>query len=131
MKYAGDGDFEEAWGGIASLQLGLPVIWTMAKQRGIPLNRVVHWMSTAPADFVGLSDKGRIEIGAAADFAIFAPDAGFTVDAAALEHRHPVTPYDGRELIGVVRASYLAGERIDLSRARGTLLRKERSRNAA
>ncbi|WP_022893052.1 allantoinase AllB [Agromyces subbeticus] len=123
LKYAGDGDFAEAWGGIASLQLGLPLMWTEARRRGIALERVVGWMSTAPADRVGLATKGRIAVGAAADFAVFAPEAVFTVDAAALEHRHPVTPYDGRELSGVVRAAFLAGEPIDRELARGRLLR--------
>lgn len=123
MKFKGDGDFELAWGGIASLQLGLPLIWTEARQRGIPLERVVDWMSARPARRAGLESKGRIALGAAADFAVFAPEASFTVDAAALEHRHPVTPYDGRELTGVVRTAYLAGAAIDREVAQGRLLR--------
>ena len=124
LKYAGDGDFAVAWGGIASLQLGLPLVWTEARRRGIPLGRVVEWMSAAPARRAGLANKGRIAEGAAADLAIFAPDAAFTVDATALEHRHPVTPYDGRELSGVVRAAFLAGEPIDREHARGRLLKR-------
>lgn len=122
MKLAGGGDFAEAWGGIASLQLGLPLVWTEARRRGIRLERVVDWMSTAPARFAGLASKGAIEVGRAADLAVVAPDASFTVDAAALEHRHPVTPYDGRELAGVVRATFLAGERVDRAVPRGRLL---------
>ena len=109
MKFAGDGDFAEAWGGIASVQLGLPLVWTEARGRGIPLARVVEWMSQAPARRVGLNAKGAIAPGNAADLVVFAPDELFTVDAEALEHRHPITPYDGRELTGVVRATLLAG----------------------
>lgn len=127
LKFAGDGDFAEAWGGIASLQLGLPLVWTEARRRGIRLERVVEWMSDAPACRVGLTTKGRIAEGMAADFAIFAPEATFTVDAAALEHRHPVTPYDGRELTGVVRGAHLAGVAIDRSHPRGRLLRRAQS----
>jgi allantoinase len=127
LKLAGGGDFAEAWGGIASLQLGLPLVWTGARERGIPLERVVEWMSDAPARRVGLTAKGRIAEGAAADLAVFAPDASFTVDAAALEHRHPVSPYDGRELTGVVRATYLAGVLVDRSTPRGQLLRRAES----
>lgn len=123
LKYAGDGDFEQAWGGIASLQLGLPLVWSEARRRGIPLERVVEWMSSRPADRAGLRGKGRIQVGGAADFAVFAPDAHFTVEAGALEHRHPVTPYDGRELTGVVRTAYLAGAEIDRGLAQGRLLR--------
>lgn len=124
LKRAGGGDFAEAWGGIASLQLGLPLVWTEARGRGIRLERVVDWMSAAPARRVGLTDKGRIAEGAAADLAVFAPDATFTVDAAALEHRHPITPYDGRELTGVVRGTYLAGVEVNRSIPRGRLLRR-------
>ena len=131
LKQAGDGDFAEAWGGIASLQLGLPIVWTEARQRGIPLARVVEWMSTAPAARVGLASKGAIAEGFAADLAVVAPEATFTVDAAALEHRHPITPYDGRELAGVVRETYLAGEFVDRTVPRGRLLRRAESEDGA
>ncbi|TYL52674.1 allantoinase AllB [Agromyces mariniharenae] len=131
LKLAGDGDFAEAWGGIASLQLGLPIVWTEARRRGIRLEQVVEWMSTAPARRVGLSSKGAIEVGRAADLAVVAPDAVFTVDAAALEHRHPISPYDGRELVGVVRATYLAGEPVDREVPRGRLLQRADRRVAA
>lgn len=131
LKLAGDGDFAEAWGGIASLQLGLPIVWTEARHRGIRLERVVEWMSAAPARRVGLASKGAIAEGRDADLAVVAPDEAFTVDAAALEHRHPITPYDGRELVGVVRATYLAGEPVDRTAPRGRLLRRAESEGGA
>ena len=127
MKLAGNGDFAEAWGGIASLQLGLAITWTEARHRGIRLEQIVEWMSTAPAHRVGLDSKGAIVEGRAADLAVVAPDEAFTVDAAKLEHRHPISPYDGRELVGVVRATYLAGEPVDRTVPRGRLLRRARS----
>jgi allantoinase len=113
MKYAGDGDFQVAWGGIAGLQLGLPAMWTAARSRGIPLETVVGSMATAPADFVGLSARGRIAEGSRADLVVLAPDASFTVDARALLHRNPVSAYDGRELSGVVRRTLLGGVEVD------------------
>jgi allantoinase len=125
MKLAGGGDFADAWGGIASLQLGLPIVWTEARRRGIRLEQVVDRMSTAPARHAGLASKGAIEVGCSADLAVVAPDESFTVDAAALEHRHPVTPYDGAELVGVVRATFLAGERVDRAVPRGRLIRPD------
>lgn len=131
MKFAGDGDFQVAWGGIASLQLSLPLMWTEGRRRGVPLERIVELMSARPADRVGLADKGRIVEGAAADFAVFAPEEAFIVDAAALAHRHPVTPYDGRELTGAVRRTYLAGRPIDQDEPRGALLRRAGVRNGA
>jgi allantoinase len=116
------GDFATAWGGIASLQLGLPVIWTAARARGFSLDDVVRWMAAGPADLVGLTRKGRIEVGADADFCVFAPDSGWTVDPAALHHKNAVTPYAGAELTGVVRSSWLAGSKIDLTEPRGRFL---------
>jgi allantoinase len=130
LKSAGDGDFELAWGGISSLQLGLPLVWTEARRRGVSLEGVVALMAEKPAMRARLRGKGRIAVGAAADFAVFAPEATFVVDARALEHRHPICPYDGRELTGVVRAAYSAGERIDREAPRGRLLRYEREGSA-
>jgi allantoinase len=80
-------------------------------------------MATAPADLVGLSHKGRIAEGADADLCVLAPDESYVVDPARLEHRHPVTPYAGRTLAGVVRQTWLAGRPVDLhARPRGRLL---------
>ncbi|WP_431041574.1 allantoinase AllB [Streptomyces sp. P1-3] len=106
------GDFGQAWGGIASLQLGLPAVWTEARRRGRSLEGVVRWMATAPAALVGLGTKGAIEAGRDADFAVLAPDETFTVDAAALLHRNPVTAYAGKTLYGVVRSTWLRGRKI-------------------
>jgi allantoinase len=113
LKFRGDGDFTEAWGGIAGLQLGLAAVWTEAARRGIPLATVVDWMSRGPADLVGLTSKGRLEVGADADVVSFAPDAEFTVHAARLQHRNPVTAYEGRTLRGVVRGTWLRGALVD------------------
>ncbi|MFE7570026.1 allantoinase AllB [Streptomyces sp. NPDC057539] len=105
-------DFATAWGGISSLQLGLPAIWTEARRRGLPLEDVARWMSTAPAALAGLTRKGAIEAGRDADFTVLAPDAAFTVDPARLHHRNQVTAYAGRTLHGVVGSTWLRGTRI-------------------
>ncbi|MFC9650492.1 MULTISPECIES: allantoinase AllB [unclassified Streptomyces] len=105
-------DFATAWGGISSLQLGLPAVWTEARRRGLPLEDVVRWMSTAPAALAGLTRKGAIETGRDADFAVLAPDETFTVDPARLHHRNQVTAYAGRTLFGVIRSTWLRGTRI-------------------
>ncbi|MDQ3403519.1 MAG: allantoinase AllB [Actinomycetota bacterium] len=102
-------DFGTAWGGVASLQLGLPVVWTGARERGFSLVDVARWMASAPADLVGLARKGRIAAGYDADLTVFAPDEEFTVDRTTLLHRNPVTPYHGRRLTGVVRSTWLRG----------------------
>jgi allantoinase len=121
LKRLDTGDFGAAWGGIAGLQLGLPAMWTAARERGVPLESLVGWMSAAPADLVGLRRKGRIAVGHDADLCVFAPAESFTVDAARLHHRNPVTAYDGRTLTGVVRSTWLRGRRVS-DEPRGRLL---------
>jgi allantoinase len=113
LKHLETGDFLRAWGGIASLQLALPVVWTAMASRGISLERLADWMSARPAALAGLDRiKGRIAPGFDADLVICDPDSEFLVDARSLFHRHSVTPYDGMRLRGRVRMTILGGEMI-------------------
>jgi allantoinase len=121
-KRLDSGDFGMAWGGIASIQLGLPVVWTEARKRGIPLHRVVQWMATAPAALAGLTGRGAIARGYRADLCVFAPDDTFVVDPARLRHRNPITPYAGRTLHGVVEQTWLAGLPVSDGERRGQLV---------
>ncbi|MFD6553933.1 allantoinase AllB [Streptomyces sp. NPDC058398] len=106
-------DFATAWGGISGLQLSLSAVWTEARGRGHDLEDVVRWMSSRTARLAGLGDrKGAIAAGHDADFAVFAPDETFTVDPAALQHRNRVTAYAGKTLSGVVKSTWLRGERV-------------------
>jgi allantoinase len=110
LKSRDTGSFTSAWGGIASLQLGIAVVWSGARGRGYSLEHLAAWMSAGPARLAGLSaTKGAIAPGRDADLVLFHPDDEFTVDAARLRHRHAVTPYHGRRLAGVVEATYLRG----------------------
>jgi allantoinase len=118
-------DFARAWGGISSLQIGLSAVWAGARARGVALPEVVRWMATAPADRVGLVQKGRIRVGADADLAVFAPDESFVVDVARLHHKNQVSAYAGRTLQGVVRRTFLAGREVD-DEPRGRLLERGR-----
>jgi len=111
LKELDRGDFGAAWGGIASLQVALSAVWTGARARDIPLDRVVGWMSAAPARLAGLSAKGSIAVGKDADLVAFAPDEHWTVGE--LAHRNPVTPYAGRSLTGAVRRTWLRGRPAD------------------
>ncbi len=113
MKRLGTGRFDEAWGGIASLSLALPVVWSRAVQRGFTLGDVARWMSTAPAALAGMSGRaGSLQAGREASFVVFNPEAEFVVRAEGLHYRHSVSPYMGETLRGVVRATYLRGEAV-------------------
>ena len=109
LKAAATGDFGEAWGGIASLQLGLPAVWTVARRRGRTLDDVARWMAAGPAALAGLAGKGRLAVGGDADLVAFDPDEAFVVEPGRLLHRHPLTPYAGRTLTGRVRQAWLRG----------------------
>jgi allantoinase len=115
------GGFDMAWGGISSLQLTLPVVWSAARERGHGLGDVVRWMAAGPAELTGLAAKGAIAAGRDADLVAFAPDRRFVVDPGALRQRHPVTPYARRELTGVVETVWLRGA----TDRPGRLLRRE------
>jgi allantoinase len=113
MKLRESGDFMKAWGGIASLQLRLPVIWTEARRRGFSFLDVTKWLCANPARQVSFAPrKGVIAVGADADLVIWSPEHQFTVAADTLHHRHKITPYQGETLSGVVQQTFLRGRKI-------------------
>ncbi len=113
LKHLDSGDLEKAWGGISSLQFGLPLIWTEARERGFSLVEVVDWMATRPALFAGMQGrKGRIAPGYDADLVVFDDSAAFTICAEIIKYKHKITPYEGREVIGVVERTLLRGREI-------------------
>ncbi|UOQ53129.1 allantoinase AllB [Hymenobacter cellulosivorans] len=111
LKQIATGDFTTAWGGIASLQVALPVLWTAAQQRGASLRDLATWLSTNPAKLIGQSQrKGQIAKGYDADLLILDPEQTFEVTAELIQHKHKVSPYVGRQLRGVVEQTWLAGQ---------------------
>jgi allantoinase len=109
LKNLDTGDFGAAWGGIASLQLGVSAVWTQASARGFAMTDVARWMSSGPADLVGLPTKGRLAVGADADICVFDPSSAFVVDGTTLAHKNKITPYDGLTLTGRVEQTWLRG----------------------
>jgi allantoinase len=105
-----EGNFLEAWGGIASLSVALPVIWTEMRERGLPLENLARWMSAQPAKLAGLEErKGSLAAGYDADLVVFDPDAQFILSTEELQYRHLVSPYLGENLYGKVHATFLRG----------------------
>ena len=112
LKLKQSGNFVEAWGGISSLQLRLPVVWTSAVQRKFAIPDLVRWLCQGPSEQVGLVQKGKIAAGMDADLVIWAPEETFKVDSTSLLHRHQITPYNGETLRGVVKKTFLRGRKI-------------------
>jgi allantoinase len=107
------GDFVRAWGGIASLELSLPVVWTHARERGLHPVDLARWMSEAPSALAGLSGrKGRLAPGHDADFVVWDDNGLFTVEPAHLQQRHKTTPYAGQRLCGIVHKTYVRGRAV-------------------
>lgn len=112
MKEIESGNLAKAWGGISGLQFTLPVVWTKAQALGFQLTDLARWLCSNPADFLGLSSKGRLAVGCDADFVIWEPETVFTVQEKDIQHRHKITPYLGEQLRGKVRQTYLGGEKV-------------------
>ena len=114
MKAAPGGDFAAAWGGIASIQLTLPVVWSGARSRGIAIERLARWLCARPAELLGLEhDRGAIVPDRLANLVAWDPEASFVVDPARLLFRHPqTTPYAGQRLHGTVERTWLRGREV-------------------
>jgi allantoinase len=109
LKHLDTGDFLAAWGGIASLEISLAATWTGTHAHGHGLSAIARWMCQEPARLAGMNRKGRIAPGCDADLLVFEPDTTWTVEAARLHQRHPVTPYAGLALRGKVRRTFVRG----------------------
>lgn len=110
LKKQQTGDFLEAWGGIASLQLGARSVWTAARRRGIDLATMWSWMSHAPAGWLGLPERGQISRGAVADLVRFRLTEEIPLDPRELLHKHPTTPWAGRGMSGQIVTTWMRGE---------------------
>ncbi|HKC63719.1 MAG TPA: allantoinase AllB [Pyrinomonadaceae bacterium] len=113
MKCLETGNFLEAWGGISSLQLRLPIMWTLARGRGFSVSNLAEWLCRAPARLVSLDKrKGAIAAGYDADIVIWNAEETFRVEPSMIHHRHKLTPYNERILSGVVEETYLRGLKV-------------------
>jgi len=111
LKEIQSGNFMKAWGGIASLQFALPVLWSAAKKRKGDLNELVKWLCENPAKLIGKENsKGRIAKGFDADLIVLNEEQLFTVTKDMIQHRHKITPYLDEQLYGMVTKTFIAGK---------------------
>ena len=113
LKELQSGDFIKAWGGIASIQFALPVLWTAAREKKCSLSDITKWLSENPAKLIGKQNsKGKIAKGYDADIIVWDEKKSFLVTEDIIQHKHKVTPYINEELFGVVTQTYLSGENV-------------------
>jgi allantoinase len=113
MKRRDEGRWDLAWGGISSLGLALPVLWSAMSRRGLDLEKLGKWMSAEPARLAGLEGrKGALAAGADADITVFDPAQSWAVAQEHLHFRHKFSPYLGAELRGRVLETWLRGEKV-------------------
>ena len=124
LKVKDTGDFGKAWGGVASVQLGLPAVWTAGEEFGIELSDVARWLAANPCASFRVPGKGSIAVGNDADFAVVAPEETFVVDVEDLEHKNKISPYQGRTLRGVVKRTVLRGRTVDRDSKAGRIVRR-------
>ncbi|KAF2032071.1 allantoinase [Setomelanomma holmii] len=109
------GDFFSAWGGISSVGLGLPILWTEGTKRDedFSIEEIVRWCCKNTAKQVGLEkSKGDLGVGFDADIVVFDDAAEFLVEPSTMLFRNKVSPYQNKTLKGVVRETWLRGQRV-------------------
>jgi len=113
LKRIDSGNLKEAWGGIASIQFSLPVVWTAGKKRNLELSKLASLMSENVAEFIGFGNsKGQLKIGYDADIVVWNPAESFTVKSTDIHYRHKISPYVGEELKGVIKQTYVGGKKV-------------------
>jgi len=100
---------KSGFGGTEYLLSGLH---SEGRRRGLSLNRMAELVCRNPAERYGLLNKGDIAVGYDADVVLFDPDESFVVRAAESESAQGYTPFEGMELNGRVKSTYLRGNKV-------------------
>lgn len=113
LKEINSGNFMKAWGGIASLQFALPILWTEAKKRKCAVADIAKWLSENPAKLLGLQDhKGKIVVDYDADLVVWDDEKEFIITGEIIQHKNKITPYINKTLSGIIEQTYLAGRKV-------------------
>lgn len=96
--------------GIVGLETAVALTVTELVDKGVitPL-QMAEKMSYNPAQIIG-SDRGRLEVGSPADVTIIDPEAEYVIDSMSFLSKGKNTPFDGRKVKGLVKATICDGE---------------------
>lgn len=104
-------DFVSAPFGVIGLETALPVVLTeLVHKRGVDLSLVVEKMSTNPARILGLTNKGRLQVGCDGDITIVDPNELIRVDSNDFVSLSRNTPFQDWELKGSVVYTIVGGK---------------------
>lgn len=111
------GDFFNAWGGVSSVGLGLPILYTSAHKKGrdITPEHIAKWCCENTARQVGLErSKGQLAVGFDGDVCVFDDEAEWVVGekGEGMLFRNKVSAYAGMRMRGVVRETWVRGSKV-------------------
>ncbi|SPO07612.1 related to allantoinase [Cephalotrichum gorgonifer] len=107
------GDFFAAWGGISSVGLGLPILHTASRGKGLDVLDIVRLCSQATAKQVGLSHrKGGLKVGMDADVCVFDDAEEWMLTPGEMRWKNKCSPWEGRTFRGKVKETWVGGRKV-------------------
>jgi allantoinase len=104
---------DNVWGGksgFGGTEYLLSGLFSEGRTHGLSENRIAELLCFNPARRFGLWSKGDVAPGYDADLVLFDPDASWTIRAEDSPSAQGYTPFEGIEVSGKVKKTYLRGE---------------------